>query len=151
MAEGDYVIVKLKDIDTAIFDGIKDNKELRRAYDDFIDDVQELWKITWETDMQGKLAEEVGAPHPYQTGEYVKSINKRKLARGDRANLRKLLKQGIFIGMVYSDSQVAHFIEYGTDVDNPDSRSPWGPDTPTPEFAPMRKTAAIMEHRGEIT
>lgn len=155
MAEGDFVIVKLSDIDTAIFDGIKDNKELRRAYDDFIDDVKKMWELTWEADMQG-----VVGGHPYQTGDYVAHIKKRKLARGDRTNLRKLLHQGIFIGMVYNDSEIAHFVEYGTGADAPGGHATWigldgerhfGPNTPTPEFAPMRKTAMAMEHVGEIT
>lgn len=139
------VVVKLKDIETAIFDGISNNKELRRAYNDFIDDVKEMWRLTWEADSQGVIG-----GHPYQTGDYIAHLKKRKLARGDRANLRNLLHQGIFIGMVYNDSDVAHFIEYGTGPDKPGSKSPWGPDTPTPEFAPMRKTAMIMEHKGEI-
>lgn len=156
----DDVVVKLKDVETAIFDGIESNKELRRAYDDFIDDIKEMWRLVWEADMKGSLASETGVPHPYQTGDYVAHIKKRKLARGDRANLRKLLHQGIFIGMVYNDSDVAVFVEYGTSADGPGSKATWigldgqqhwGPNTPTPEFAPMRKTAAVMEHMGEIT
>jgi hypothetical protein len=42
---------------------------------------------------------------------------------------------------VYSDHENANFIEYGTGPDKPGSRSPWGPNTPTPEFAPFGKAA----------
>lgn len=34
-----------------------------------------------------------------------------------------------------------HFLEYGTGPDKPGSKSPFGPDTPTPEFAPFAKVA----------
>ncbi|WAY18397.1 HK97 gp10 family phage protein [Mycolicibacterium fortuitum] len=34
-----------------------------------------------------------------------------------------------------------HFLEYGTGPDKPGSNSPFGPDTPTPEFAPFAKVA----------
>jgi uncharacterized protein (TIGR02266 family) len=43
---------------------------------------------------------------------------------------------------VSTDNEHAGFIEYGTGPDNPGSRSPWGPNTPTPEFAPAAVTAA---------
>ncbi len=143
-------VVKLKDIETAIFDGISDNRELRRAYDDFIDDVHAAWIRIWEA----------SGPHEYETGDYVAHTKKRKIAGADRRNLRKLLHQGIFIGMVYNDSDVAHFVEYGTEVDQPgghatwiglDGERHWGPNTPTPEFAPMRRAHAAMEAVGQIT
>lgn len=128
------VVVNLKDIDAAIFDGISDNKELRRAFDDLIDDVEHTWKM---------LSPKPGsADHRYATGDYLAHIKKKKLSRWYRGHMKNLLRKGIPIGMVYNDSDIAHFVEYGTGPDNPDSRSPFGPDTPTPEFAPMRRTYA---------
>ena len=44
---------------------------------------------------------------------------------------------------VVNDDPKAVFIEYGTGPDKPDSKSTWGPNTPTPEFAIARRTAAI--------
>lgn len=128
------VRVSLKEIDDAIFEGIEDNKELRRAYDDFIDDVHTTWVNIWVA----------SGPHPYATGDYLKRIKKRKLSKWYRGHMRNYLKRhkGMPIGQVYNDSDIAHLVEYGTGPDNPDSRSPWGPNTPTPEFAPMRKTYA---------
>lgn len=132
----DDVKVSLSEVREGIFDGINSSRELRRAYRDFVDDVEETWKLIWDTDTQGAS----GALHPYQTGDYrahIKKVTPRWYQR-----IKKFLRDGIPIGSVYNDSDVAHFVEYGTDIDNPDSRSPWGPNTPTPEFAPMRKTAA---------
>lgn len=127
------VRVSLKEIDDAIFDGIENNRELRRAYDDLVDDIHTTWVNLWVA----------SGPHPYATGNYLAHIKKVKLSRYYRMRVRNYLKRyGLPIGQVYNDSPIAHFIEYGTGPDKPDSRSPWGPNTPTPEFAPMRKTYA---------
>ena len=133
-------LVRLRDVDAAIFDGINRSRELRREYRDFVDDVERTWKRIWDTDPRGKLATQLGTPHPYQTGNYRAHIKKKHVSRFRR--IKKHLRGGIPIGAVYNDSRVAHFIEYGTSPDGEDSKSPWGPDTPTPEFAPMRRTAA---------
>lgn len=71
--------------------------------------------------------------HPYETGDYRDSIHIRRN--------RNRLGMFAFGWEVYSDSPLANFIEFGTGVDKPGSRSPWGPDTPTPEFAPAAITA----------
>jgi hypothetical protein len=46
---------------------------------------------------------------------------------------------------VRNTSPNANFIEFGTGVDKPGSRSPWGPNTPTPEYGPARATAHHFE------
>ena len=38
-------------------------------------------------------------------------------------------------------------LDNGTLPDKPGGHSPWGPDTPTPEFAPARRTTAIMSNK----
>jgi hypothetical protein len=140
----DEVVVKFSDIEDAIFDGVNSNRELRRIMNRFVDDVKSTWEHAWDTSIEGKLAEETGAPHPYQTGSYREHIKKRKLTLRQRLFIKSAIKKGILIGSVYNDDEKAHWIEYGTGVDKPGGHSPWGPDTPTPEFAPMRKTYAIM-------
>ena len=45
---------------------------------------------------------------------------------------------------VVNDDPKAIFIEYGTGPDKPGSKSPFGPDTPTPEFAVAARTAAAF-------
>lgn len=137
---GSDVKVSLFEVDNAIFDGINNSRELRRAYRDFVDDVHDLWVRLWDLDPRGKLARETGMRHPYQTGDYKAHI-KKKMPKKYKW-IKTFLKKGIPIGAVYNDSDVAHFIEYGTGPDKPGSRSPWGPRTPTDEFAPMRRTAA---------
>jgi hypothetical protein len=87
-------------------------------------------------EVQAMVKEEAPKPgpgHPYATGDFVESIKMRQ-TRG---------LQGRFIGgfTVYSDHENANFIEYGTGPDKPGSRSPWGANTPTPEFAPFGKAA----------
>lgn len=70
---------------------------------------------------------------PYATGAYQASIKMRQM----RGGLGRFMSGW----EVYTDSPIAHFIEYGTKIDNPESRSPWGRFTPTPVFAPAAKTA----------
>lgn len=42
---------------------------------------------------------------------------------------------------VYNNHPNANFIEFGTNIDKPGSRSPWGPNTPTPEYGVFARTA----------
>lgn len=128
------VRVSLREIDDAVWEGIEDNKELRRAYDDFVDDIHTTWVNIWVA----------SGPHPYTTGDYLAHIKKAKLSKWYRGHMRNFLTRfkGMPIGQVYNDSDVAHFVEYGTEADKPGGHSPWGPNTPTEKFAPMRKTYA---------
>lgn len=159
-------VVKMRDVEDALFDGVNSSRELRRELRDFIDDVHDVWKrfAPKPTGVPRKkdatVAErwatylEVGGMpgHPYSTGEYLASIKKKKLPLRLRLfTKRTLRKGGALVGLVYSDHPLAHIIEYGSGADGPDSRSPWGPQTPTPEFAPMRKTVALMNTGGRVT
>lgn len=74
-----------------------------------------------------------GGLHPYDTGSYVDSIEIRQNRN----------RRGRFVAgwTVFTDHPHAVFLEDGTGVDKPGSRSPWGPNTPTPEFAPAARTA----------
>lgn len=78
--------------------------------------------------------------HPWSQGGpdgYAESIEVRQGRR----------RGGRFAGRFLSHYEVrtdhpnANFIEFGTARDKPGSRSPWGPNTPTPEYAPAAKTA----------
>ncbi len=109
--------------------GIDNNRELRRVYKDFVDDVHDTWLRIW-----------MRTPHPYQTGDYIAHLKKKVPRKYQR--IRNFLGKGMPIGVVYNDSKIAHLVEYGTGPDNPSSESPYGPNTPTPEFAPMRKTVS---------
>lgn len=64
---------------------------------------------------------------PVDTGEYAASVKVQKVRRGK--------------AVVGSKHWRAHFIEFGTGPDTKDG-SKYGPDTPTPAFAPGAKTAA---------
>lgn len=78
-----------------------------------------------------KFAEEVvevwRANSPIRTGEYAASVKVLKVRHGKAV-----------VGTRYWK---AHMIEYGTGPDTKDG-SRFGPNTPTPEFAPGAKTAA---------
>lgn len=75
-----------------------------------------------------------GPDHPYSeggAGSYSESI---KVSRERK-------RFGMPRYEVGTDHPNANFIEYGTGPDKPGSKSPFGPDTPTPEFAPAANTA----------
>lgn len=138
--------VKLKDVENAVFSGVGSSRELRRVFNRFMEDVEETWKLVWDSSMEGVMAKETGHPHPYQTGEYRSHIKRDKLSLRQRLFIKSTLRKGIPIGLVYNDDPKAHWIEYGTDPDNPSSESPFGPDTPTPAFEPMTRAARIMNN-----
>ena len=119
-------------IDDAL-DSHKSKRELRREFDEFVDDVHDTWVHIWDA-----------MDHPYETGNYREHIKKKKLPLRTRIT-RSFFFKGIPVGQVFNDSDVAHFVEYGTGPDKPGSKSPFGPNTPTPEMAPMRKTWARYE------
>lgn len=139
----DEVIVRIGDIDDAIMEGINSNRELRRLLRDFIDDTKETWRVVWEA--SGEMTEE--GVHAYQTGDYVAHIKEQKRSFAQRIFPKWAKGDPIPVGIVYNDSPHAHWIEYGTGPDKPGGHSPWGPDTPTPEFAPARRTTQIMSHK----
>ena len=68
---------------------------------------------------------------PVDSGEYAASIKVRKPRSG----------KGLPTRQVVATDWKAHLIEFGTGPDEEGSQSPFGPDTPTPAFAPAQKTA----------
>ncbi|MBF4194669.1 hypothetical protein [Mycolicibacterium phlei] len=136
--------VNMREIRKEFENQLSKSKAFRREVRDFVDDVYDTWHKTWDRQREGKLAKQLGIPHPYQTGNYKAHIKKKRVTLATRLGFGKLYRSGLPIGQVYNDSRVAHWIEYGTGPDKPGSRSPWGPNTPTPEFATMRKTWAKM-------
>lgn len=102
---------------------IKVSKDLgvRRKAAAFAEEVAEHVRKEWD---------EAG-PHPYAVGDFRESIHlEKKRDRGRWPSWR-----------VISNHPNANMIEFGTGWDKPDSKSPWGPYTDTPEFAPFGKTA----------
>ena len=85
-----------------------------------------------------KIRDEVRAKTPVRTGKAAASVHVEK--RKDR--------DGLPAWWVGSRLWYFHFLEYGTKADPEDSKSPFGPDTPTPEFAPFAKVA--HEHGGTV-
>lgn len=85
-----------------------------------------------------QVCAEVRAETPVDTGEAAASVHvEKRKPRGGMprwAVISRLWRFG--------------FLEYGTGPDNADSKSPFGPDTPTPEFAPFAKVA--HRHGGTV-
>lgn len=78
-----------------------------------------------------KIRDEIRAETPVRTGKAAASIHVEK--RKDR--------RGMPAWWVGTRLWYFHFIENGTGPDKADSKSPFGPDTPTPEYAPFAKVA----------
>ena len=97
--------------------------DVRVGSEEFADEVRDHWRSI----------------SPVDTGEYAASVHVEK--RKDRDGLPHY--------WVGTRDWKAHFIEYGTEADSSDSKSPFGPNTPTPEFAPAAKTEAHFKLRGE--
>ncbi|AEL98174.1 minor tail protein [Mycobacterium phage BigNuz] len=70
---------------------------------------------------------------PIDEGDAVASVKIRKV---------KKPRNGLPARTIYSDSPKFHMLEHGTMADPPDSQSPYGPNTPTPAFAPFGKAKA---------
>lgn len=104
--------------------------EVRIKTKAFAMEVAAYWRdVAWPTAVGAKT----GAGHPYETGRYRDSI-KVVQNRGARGRFAAGFT-------VISRDPNAGFIEFGTGYDKPGSRSPWGPLTPTPEYAPAGRTA----------
>lgn len=119
--------------------GIKDDKDntLQIRTKRFAEEVQAYWKdVAWPESAE----EHVPHGHPYETGSYRESI---KIER-------KRKRFGLPRYAVQSQHPNANFIEFGTGVDKPgghatwiglDGERHWGPNTPTPQYAPAGRTA----------
>lgn len=64
----------------------------------------------------------------YATGDYIEGIE-----------LKRRPSKGLPRYRIAATDPKSHWIEYGTGADEDDD-SPWGPYTPTPEYAIMAKT-----------
>lgn len=76
--------------------------------------------------------------HPYATGTFQASIHLE----------RQREKFGLPTWRLISRDPIVNMLEYGTGPDKPGSRSPWGPDTPTPEFGMFAQTA--LRYKGTV-
>ena len=141
------VIVDDLDIQDALISGMADSRALKRAAIDFVDEAADTWRTVWDVSAQGVLASETGIPHPYQTGDYREHIKKKHVEFISEKMIRQAMIDGALLGSVYNDSEVAHWVEHGTKPDKPGSRSPWGPNTPTPAFEIAARVAEIMQGR----
>jgi hypothetical protein len=114
--------------------GLKVSKDLevRRKVGQFAEEVANTAKHIWD---ETTLAIS-GPGHPYQTGDFRESIHAER--RRDRGRWPHW--------WVGSEHPHANMLEHGTGVDKPGSHSPWGPNTPTPEFAIFARTA--FHYRG---
>lgn len=113
----------------------------------FAQEVARRWVMIWRAK----------GPHPYETGDYEDSIEVIRMGVGARARHPKGAPGGVggrFTGKVLyrwqvgTEHEFAHMIEYGTGWDGPDTNSPWGRETDTPEFAPAAATAAYYHGTG---
>lgn len=104
--------------------GLKVSKDLevRRKVGEFAHEVEATAKMIWDE----------SGPHPYQTGAFRESIHTEK--RRDRLGHWPHWWVGSY-------HEHANMLENGTGPDKPGSHSPYGPNTPTPEFAIMARTA----------
>lgn len=113
---------------------IRRDAEVRRRSREFAYDVANHW-VEEEAPAPWNIRPETVVGHddkwPYTTGSYGESIHVRRMPD--------------HLGMphywVGTHSDIAHFIEFGTEPDAPGGHSPWGPDTPTFEYAPAGRTA----------
>lgn len=78
-----------------------------------------------------KIRDEIRAETPKRTGKAAASVHVEK--RKDR--------DGLPHWWVGTRLWYFHFLEFGTGPDPEDSKSPFGPDTPTKEYAPFAKVA----------
>lgn len=98
--------------------------EMESGTQDYAEKVRDHWKFQ---------------EAPVDSGEYAASIKVRKPKSG----------RGLPVRQVVATDWKAHMIEFGTKPDSEDSQSPFGPDTPTPAFAPAQKTATFFG--GDLT
>ena len=89
-------------------------------------------------DFAEQIRDEIRAETPVDTGRAAASVVMEK--RKDR--------NGLPSWWIGSRLSYFHFLEKGTGADKAGSKSPFGPDTPTPEFAPFAKV--VHRHGGTL-
>jgi hypothetical protein len=103
---------------------------VRAAVINMTNKVKETWQQIWdeaEYESGGVTPKQGG--HPYETGQYKESLEV----------TYEYTATGMLIGTVRTRDRKAFWLEYGTKADTKQG-SPWGPNTPTAEYAPARKT-----------
>ncbi|MBU8833601.1 hypothetical protein [Mycolicibacterium goodii] len=115
------------DIEAEILAQVRENAVLDTANRDLADDVK---------DSVVEFTPKPGPDHPYATGDAAGSIVVEKIRKP---------RNGLPARRVKSTDRTFHMLEYGTKADPPTSKSPFGPDTPTPAFAPFGKTKAKFD------
>lgn len=124
-----------KQLETEI--GLKVSKDLqvKKGTKEFAERVALHAKLEWREASMGVQEGPGMPPHTYEDGHFEDSIHAAK-------RRERFLNGGWWPHWwVGSNHPQAHMIEYGTTVDRPGSMSPWGPNTPTPEFGVFAKTA----------
>lgn len=119
-------------------DSRRPNSEVKLRTKEEAEKVAVYWRdVAWPTSI-GTPPAKMPA-HGYETGSYKESIHVEQLRSG----------LGRFLAgfQVITRHPNANFIEFGTGVDKPGSRSPWGPNTETPEFAPAVRTEFYFRSR----
>lgn len=117
--------------------GLKVSKDLqvKRGSKEFAERVVAQAKLEWRETRMGKQEGDGSPPHTYEDGHFEDSIHAEK-------RRERFLNAGWWPHWwVGSNHPLAHMLEYGTGPDKPGSKSPWGPNTPTPEFGTFAKTA----------
>lgn len=124
MAGADRNRIRLE-VEKELRDKTPQDPDLKRQAKEFAEDVRDF--------ARGKALEDMD--RGYATGHFVESIQVRRIKRWWRKTMPNY--------EVYStDPDLADMLEEGTGRDKPDSRSPWGPNTPTPAYFTFTKTAA---------
>jgi hypothetical protein len=106
----------ISEIENEIRIKVRRDAEVKRGLDIEAKKVQEYWRSV----------------SPVRTGAYAASI---RIRRGKRVD-------GMPTAVVVATDYKAHWIEFGTKADPVGTHSKFGPNTPTPAFAPRAKTAA---------
>jgi len=114
-----------KELEAEILTKLKADEEIRRKTKDFAEEVRDYARRRALEDMD----------KGYATGEFVASIEIER-----RRNLKGQFEAGPQWRVVSHDPK-ANLLEYGTGDDAPDTHSPWGRHTPTPEYATFAKTS----------
>jgi len=117
-------------LEAEILSKLKNDAELKRKTKEFAEDVRDYARRIAAEDMD----------RGYATGEFVASIRVER-----RRNARGAFQAGPAWRVVSRDDK-ANLLEYGTGDDSDTSNSPFGPNTPTPEYATFGKTA--FRYRG---
>lgn len=118
----------------------------QEAYDDFADVARQV-EFHWKAIVTKPGEHYAPGKGGYATGEYEASIHRESVRgrapKGATRSGKKIGGQFVWHSRVLTNSEIAHFLEYGTGVDKigvgvwVDLQGKWhkSPNTPTPAFA----------------